>query len=84
MTKSEIRIEHIKVSELVPFAERVIGASREGQFVPISMQRALAHANNPFAAKDDIALLVAIDSSEEVVGYFGILPLLLREGKNLL
>ncbi len=38
--------------------------------------------NNPYAAKDDVVLLVAIDSDDEIVGYFGILPLLLREGKN--
>jgi len=82
MSDTEIHIEQIKVRDLIPFAERVISASREGQFVPITMQRALAHANNPYSAKDDVALLVAIDSDEEVVGYFGILPLLLREGKN--
>jgi GNAT superfamily N-acetyltransferase len=82
MSETDIRIDHIKVRDLVPFAERVISTSIEGQFVPITMQRALAHANNPYSAKDDVALLVAIDSDEEVVGYFGILPLLLREGKN--
>lgn len=82
MSESDIRIEQIKIRDLLSFAERVIGASAEGQFVPISMQRALAHANNPYSAKDDVALLAAIDSDEEVVGYFGILPLLLREGKN--
>ena len=82
MSETDIRIEHIKVRDLVPFAERVISTSAEGQFIPITMQRALAHANNPYSAKDDVALLVAIDSDEEVVGYFGILPLLLREGKN--
>jgi hypothetical protein len=82
MSETDIRIDHIKVRDLVPFAERVISSSREGQFIPITMQRALAHANNPYSAKDDVALLVAIDSDDEVVGYFGILPLLLREGKN--
>ena len=82
MPESDIRIEHIKVKDLIPFAERVISASAEGQFIPISMQRAEAHAHNPYAAKEDVALLVAIDSDEEVVGYFGILPLLLREGQN--
>lgn len=80
MTENEIRYEHIKVKDLIPFAENVISKSASGQFIPISMQRAVAHAHNPYAAKDDIALLVAIDSDEEVVGYFGILPLLLREG----
>jgi hypothetical protein len=82
MTESDIRIEHIKVKDLVPFAERVIGAAKAGQFVPISMQRAEAHAHNPYAAKEDVALLVAIDADEEVVGYFGILPLLLRHGSD--
>jgi len=82
MPESDIRIEHIQVQDLISFAERVIGASSEGQFVPISMQRAVAHAHNPYAAKTDVALLVAIDSDEEVVGYFGILPLLLRNGED--
>ncbi len=76
----QIRFEHIKVKELREFAEQVLGRSQPGQFVPITMQRAIAHANNPYAAKDDVALLVAIDSDEDVVGYFGILPLLLRKG----
>jgi GNAT superfamily N-acetyltransferase len=79
----EIHFEHIKIKELHEFAERVLGAAKPGQFVPITMQRALAHANNPYAAKDDVALLVAIDGDDEVVGYFGILPLLLRNGEEL-
>lgn len=82
MTESDIRIEHIKVKDLVPFAEGVIRAASPGQFVPISLQRAQAHAHNPYAAKEDVALLVAIDADEEVVGYFGILPLLLRHGSD--
>ncbi|MBC8506014.1 MAG: GNAT family N-acetyltransferase [Anaerolineales bacterium] len=80
MSNKDIRFEHIKVKDLQEFAERVLGNSVKGQFVPITMQRAIAHANNPYAAKNDVALLVAIDSDEDVVGYFGILPLLLRNG----
>jgi GNAT superfamily N-acetyltransferase len=79
----DIRFEHIKVKDLHEFAERVLGAAQAGQFVPITMQRALAHANNPYAAKDDVALLVAIDGEDEVVGYFGILPLLMRNGEEM-
>ncbi len=75
-----ITIQHITVKELPDFAERVLGAAKPGQFVPITMQRALAHAHNPYAAKDDVALLVAVDEDDEIVGYFGILPLLLRAG----
>ncbi len=80
MTENDIRIECIKVKELISFAEDVIGRSQPAQFIPISMQRAIAQAHNPYAAKEDVALLVAVDADEEVVGYFGILPLLLREG----
>lgn len=83
MTENDIRFEHIQVKDLVDFAERVLGNSKPGQFVPITMQRAIAHAHNPYAAKEDIGLLVAINSDEEVVGYFGILPLLLRNGEEL-
>ncbi len=82
MSLNEIRFEHIKVKDLQEFAECVLGNSKKGQFVPITMQRAIAHASNPYAAKNDVALLVAIDSDEDVVGYFGILPLLLRSGEE--
>lgn len=80
---SNLRFDHIKVKDLREFAERTLARAQPGQFIPITMQRALAHANNPYAAKDDVALLVAIDAAEEVVGFFGILPLLLRRGEEL-
>lgn len=82
MKKDNIHFEHIKVKDLREFAERVLGAAEKGQFIPITMQRAVAHANNPYAAKDDIGLLVAIDAHDEIVGYFGILPLLLRRDEE--
>lgn len=80
--EDHIRIEHIKVGELVAFADKVISAAAPGQFIPISMQRALAHAHNPYADPDDVGLLAAIDEDEEVVGYFGIMPLRLRVGER--
>jgi len=75
MTATDIHYEHVKVSELIDFAERAIRAAQPGQFVPITRQRALAHAHNPYAGPEDIALLAAIDGDDEVVGYFGILPM---------
>jgi len=51
--------------------------------VPISMQRAEAHANNPYADKDDVGLIVAFDSENECVGYFGVMPIRLRQGDKL-
>ena len=80
MPNNDIHFERIKVKDLREFTERVLANSEPGQFVPITMQRAIAHANNPYAAKNDVALLVAIDGDQDVVGYFGILPLLLRNG----
>ncbi len=82
MTQDDIRFEHIRVKELQEFAERVIAKAQPGDFVPITMQRAVAHAHNPYAAKNDVALLVAVDGDDEIVGYFGILPLLLRRGEE--
>jgi GNAT superfamily N-acetyltransferase len=83
MTANEIRFEHIKVGELPAFADRIIRKSAPGQFVPITRQRAIAHANNPYADDDDVGLLVAVDEEDEVVGYFGILPMLLRVDEAL-
>ena len=80
MTEKELRIEHIKVKQLPEFAGQVIRKAQPGQFIPISMQRAVAHAQNPYADPGDVGLLVAIDEDDEVVGYFGIMPMLLRVG----
>ncbi|MBM3144315.1 MAG: GNAT family N-acetyltransferase [Chloroflexi bacterium] len=82
MQNDAIRFEHIKVKDLHEFAERVLSKSRKGQFVPITMQRAIAHANNPYASRNDVGLLAAFDANDEVVGYFGILPLLLRNSDD--
>ena len=83
MTDNDIRITHIKVGEIPDFADRIIRTAKPGQFVPISIQRAIAHANNPYADEDDVGLLAAVDEEDEVVGYFGILPMLLRVGEQV-
>jgi len=68
MTSDGIRFEHIKVKDLPTFAEGVLCTAKQGQFVPISMQRAVAHAHNPYAEPDDVGLLVAVDADNDVVG----------------
>jgi GNAT superfamily N-acetyltransferase len=87
MSDEEIRIKHIKVKELVSFADRVIAAARPGQFIPITWQRAAAHAANPAASPQDVALLVAYqgeaDDPDRIVGFFGILPIFLKLGDEL-
>ncbi len=71
MKDDRIRIAHIKVGELEAFADRVISAAEPGQFVPLSMQRARAHAHNPYADPDDIGLLAAIDRTRRWLGILG-------------
>ena len=83
MTDTRIHFKHIKVVELEAFAEDLIDKSEPGQFVPITLQRARAHAHNPYADPDDVALLAAIDEEDDVVGYFGIMPMRLRVGEDL-
>jgi hypothetical protein len=77
MSDDEIKIERIKIKDLVDFAHRVIDTAVEGQFIPITLQRAEAHAHNPFADPQDVALLVATQGGQ-VVGFFGIMPICLK------
>lgn len=77
MDQEDIRIEQVKIGELVEFAENAIAKARAGQLLPITMRRAVAHRHNPYADVDDVGLLVAY-SGDECVGYFGIMPVLLK------
>ena len=81
MPEDSIRIERIKVKELVEFAKGMISSIDRDQLVPITYQRAIAHTHNPHADWDDIGLLVAY-SGDECVGYFGILPIMLKHGEQ--
>jgi GNAT superfamily N-acetyltransferase len=80
MTDTPIRIEHICIKDLISFAEQTLAHATPESFIPLTMQRAVAHTHNPYADPDDIGLLVAYDG-DELVGYFGILPILLKRGE---
>lgn len=81
MERDDIRIEQVRISELEEFARSAIARAKDGQLLPITRQRAVAHAHNPYADPDDVGLLVAYQD-EACVGYFGIMPVLLRsQGK---
>jgi len=82
MEDSPIRFEHVKVGELYDFAKGVIQGAAPGQFIPITTQRALAQSKNPFADPEDVGLLVAY-SGGRVVGYFGIMPVMLKHGDQM-
>jgi GNAT superfamily N-acetyltransferase len=68
----------IKVRDLSTFAEGYIREANEGDFIPITLQRAVAQNHNPYADPEDIGLLVALDDDGKCMGYFGILPVMLR------
>jgi len=77
MAENNIRIEKIKTKDLNAYAAATIDKAQVGQFIPITKHRALAMSKNPNAAPDDVALLLAYQG-EEMVGYFGIMPVKLH------
>jgi hypothetical protein len=76
-----IRVDKIKVHELVAYARRFAVPEYRG-LCAITPQRAAAHEKNPYAAPDDVGLLVAYDG-DELIGYLGILPGLWRRETEL-
>ncbi len=77
-----VRIEFVKVSELPALAASVIDKKEAGAYVPITRQRALALSKNPLADPDDIGMLVAYEG-DELVGYFGMMTILLQHAGGL-
>jgi len=71
MTEADIRIERVRIEELVEFANRP--EVMQGTVVPISRLRAIAHAANPCATPDDVALLLAMRGGE-CLAYVGFMP----------
>jgi len=67
----------IKVGELVDFVNTVF--YKNANIVPITPQRAISQANNPYAQPNDVALVLALNNKEEIIGFIGILP-----GKTML
>jgi GNAT superfamily N-acetyltransferase len=77
--KFDIDIRVIKIGELIEYTQSE-EYSKEG-FQTISRIRALSHAHNPRAEKDDCALFLAYDNGL-LVGYLGTLPdMIYTEGK---
>ncbi len=82
MPDEDIRIERVTVNDLRGFAAGIVEAAQPGEFIPITMQRALAMANNPYADPDDTALLVAYHG-EALIGYFGMMAVMLQQDGQL-
>ncbi|MCH7480845.1 MAG: GNAT family N-acetyltransferase [Chloroflexi bacterium] len=79
MPDEDIHIERVTVKDVRAFAAGIIEAAQPGEFIPITMQRSLAMANNPYSDPDDAALLVAYHG-EVLIGYFGMMAVMLQQG----
>ena len=67
-----MRFQEIKIGELTSFIKSDL--YKNSKNVPITKQRALSQAKNPRASSNDVALIIAVDKTEQIVGFIGALP----------
>lgn len=67
-----MKFKEIKIHELLNFIQSDL--YKNSINIPITAQRAISQFHNPRADKNDIALIVAIDNTNQIVGYIGALP----------
>jgi peptidoglycan/xylan/chitin deacetylase (PgdA/CDA1 family) len=78
----KIRLEKIKVKDLVDFIKKYNSNKTDRDVAVISEQRAIAHSHNPIADENDIGLVLAYKSNS-CVGYLGLLPGLVEIRGNI-
>lgn len=79
MEATDIRYEQVLVKDLPTFADRYIKNAQPDAYIAITQQRADALVQNPMSAPEDVGMIVAY-AGDELVGYFGIMPILIRQG----
>ncbi|MGB0882821.1 MAG: hypothetical protein ACPGSO_07680 [Vicingaceae bacterium] len=62
----------IKINELEAFVKSDFYLN--SSVIPISPQRAISQSKNPNSKPTDVALILALDKSENIIGYIGLLP----------
>jgi hypothetical protein len=67
-----MNFREIKIGELPEFIASDFYKS--SAVIPISPQRAISQSKNPNSNNNDVALILALDDKEEIIGYIGILP----------
>jgi GNAT superfamily N-acetyltransferase len=82
MAEKHIKINKIKLKELVRWAASIPDDPAYKQVAPISLTRAVSQSKNPYARPDDVVLFMAFHG-EQCVGYHGLLPAVLRLGHEL-
>ena len=76
-----MEIKTIKLKHLSEFARQTLSDQKYKETAPISLIRAFAQSKNPLGDPDDTALVVAYDAGK-CVGYHGLLPGYLYDGKS--
>ena len=66
----------------MPWAEEIVSKAGEGDFVPITLHRAEAMAANPYGAPEDVSMIAAY-LGDKCVGYFGVMPIMVKLGDVL-
>ncbi|MFO7708565.1 MAG: GNAT family N-acetyltransferase [Desulfobacterales bacterium] len=77
MSELALRIERVRIRDLVAFAREIPSDPAYADTAPTCLLRAASQAVNPHADPDDAALLVAYHAGR-CVGYHGLLPGVLR------
>ncbi len=67
-----MRFQEITIGELISFIKSDLYNNSKN--VPITKQRALSQAKNPRANGNDVVLIIAVDNTEQIVGFIGALP----------
>ncbi len=67
-----MKFQEIKVGALENFINSTL--YKNSKNIPITKQRAISQLHNPRADKEDIALIIAINETEEILGFIGSLP----------
>lgn len=76
-----LRVHGVQVRDLERWARETAQQASAHDVVPITAQRARAHSANPYAAADDVGLLLAYENGR-CIGYVGIMPGRLRVGRQ--
>ena len=67
-----MRYQEITIDEIALFLRSDV--YKNSKNIPITQQRALSQIKNPRAGKNDVALIIALDKTNQIVGFIGMLP----------
>ena len=76
-----MKFKEIKIGELLDFIASDL--YKNSHHLPITKERAISQYHNPRAEKEDMALLLALDDVNQIIGYIGALPEKLAQNPDI-